>query len=194
MYLYKKAHILFVLFAVVLFTGCVRNIGSDGLTLKLDESELNSSTSKKFPIEKSFVIANVEIDKPNIFIKEEDRISASLDMVLNMVFLPTSKGSIEISGKPYFDKEKSAIFLKHVEVDELNFTNKEVSNIINKNLFSSLKPLVDEIFKTMPIYTIPKNSFRGSFVKDIKVQDKELLVTFGLWFYIQLYNLYTAHP
>ena len=194
MYLYKKAHILFVLFAVVLFTGCVRNIDSDGLTLKLDESELNNSTSKKFPIEKSFVIANVEIDKPNIFIKDEDRISASLDMVLNMVFLPTSKGSIEISGKPYFDKEKSAIFLKHVEVDELNFTNKEVSNIINKSLFSSLKPLVDEIFKTMPIYTIPKNSFRGSFVKDIKVQNKELLVTFGLWFYIQLYNLYTAYP
>lgn len=194
MYLYKKAHILFVLFALVLFTGCVRNIDSDGLTLKLDESKLNSSTSEKFPIEKSFVIANVEIDKPNIFIKDEDRISASLDMVLNMVFLPSSKGSIEISGKPYFNKEKSAIFLKHVEVDELNFTNKEVSNIINKSLFSSLKPLVDEIFKTMPIYTIPKNSFRGSFVKDIKVQNKELLVTFGLWFYIQLYNLYTAYP
>jgi len=180
MYLYKKAHILFILSLIVLFSGCVRNIDSDGLTLKVDEKELNSSTSKDFPIEKSFVIANVEVNKPNIFIKEEDRISASLDMVLNMVFLPTSKGSIEISGKPYFDKEKSAIFLKHVEVDELNFTNKDVSRVINKTLFSSLKPLVDEIFKTMPIYTIPKNSFRGSFVKDIKVQNKELLVTFGL--------------
>jgi len=176
----KKSQILFVLALLVLFTGCVKSLNTDGLTLKLDANELNNSASDKFPIEKSFVVANIEVDKPNIYIKEDDKISASLDMVLNAILIPSTKGSIKISGKPYFNKEESAIFLKHVEVEKLDFSDKQLSQVLNTTLLSSLKPLVDEIFKTIPIYKIPKNSFRGSFVKDIKVENKELLVTFGL--------------
>lgn len=176
----KKSHLLFIIALTLLFTGCVKSLNTDGLTLKLDSSELNSHASDKFPIQKSFVVANIEVDKPNIYIKEDDKISASLDMVLNAILLPTTKGSIKISGKPYFDKEESAIFLRHVEVENLDFSNKDISKVVNKTLLSSIKPLVDEIFKTIPIYKIPKNSFRGSFVKDIKVENQELLVTFGL--------------
>lgn len=176
----KKSHLLLILTLTLLFTGCVKSLNTDGLTLKLDERELTSSVSEKFPIEKSFVVANIEVDKPNIYIKEDDKISASLDMILNAILMPTTKGSIKVSGKPYFDKEESAIFLKHVEVEELDFSNKDITQVVNKTLLSSIKPLVDEIFKTIPIYKIPKNSFRGSFVRDIKVENKELLVTFGL--------------
>jgi hypothetical protein len=32
----------------------------------------------------------------------------------------------------------------------------------------------------MPIYKIKENSFKGSFVKDVKIENSELLVTFGL--------------
>lgn len=176
----KKSQILFILSILLLFTGCVKSLNTDGLTLKLDANELNNSASDKFPIEKSFVVANVEVDKPNIYIKEDDKISASLELSMNAIFLPTTKGSIQISGRPFYNKKESAIFLKHVEVEKLDFSNKDISQVINKTLLSSLKPLIDEIFKTIPIYKIPKNSFRGSFVKDIKVENKELLVTFGL--------------
>lgn len=176
----KISSTLLILISLVLFTGCVKSLNTDGLTLKIDTDELNANASSKFPIEKSFVVANVEIGKPNIYIKKDNKISASLNMALNAILLPTTKGSIEISGEPYFDKKESAIFLKHVEFEKLDFSNKEISKLINTTLLSSLKPIVDEIFKTIPIYKIEKDSFKGSFVKDIKVENKELLVTFGL--------------
>lgn len=176
----KKSQLVLLLALLVLFTGCVKSLNTDGLTLKIDANELNNSASKKFPIEKSFLVANVEINKPNIYIKENDKISASLDLNINAIFLPSTQGSITISGKPFYDKKESAIFLKNVEVQKLDFSNKDVAKVINTTLLSSLKPLIDEIFKTIPIYKIPRDSFQGNFVKDIKVENKELLVTFGL--------------
>ena len=43
-----------------------------------------------------------------------------------------------------------------------------------------MNPVFNNIFTTMPIYKIDKTSFKGSFVKDVKIVDSELFVTFGL--------------
>eukprot|EP00920_Eleutheroschizon_duboscqi_P039124 GHVT01094107.1.p1 GENE.GHVT01094107.1~~GHVT01094107.1.p1 ORF type:complete len:181 (+),score=6.38 GHVT01094107.1:36-578(+) len=176
----KKLQILSVLILVVLFSGCIKKLDTDGLTLKIDESELNNS-SKKFPIRESFVIANVEIEQPHIFIKENtNKIAASVNIKLAAIFLPKTNGSLLISGNPYFNKENSAIYLKDVEIEKLDFTNTNIGQAFSKTLLSSFSPVIDDIFKTMPIYKIKKDSFKGSFVKDVKIENSELLVTFGL--------------
>jgi len=179
--MYKKILILVMLCFVVLFSGCVKNLDTNGLTLKLDESELNKSASDKFPIRKSFLVANVEIDKPNIYIKENtNKIAASLDMSLAAILMPKTKGSIQVSGSPYFDKKNSYIYLRDVSIEKINFSNANTAQKIPTALLSSLGPLIDEIFKKVPIYKIKKDSWKGSFVKDMKVENSELLVTFGL--------------
>jgi len=181
MYIFKKLQILMFLSFLILFSGCVRNLDTNGLTLKIDESELNKSASDKFPIRKSFVVANVEIDKPNIYIKENtNKIAASLDINLVAIFIPKTKGSLQVSGKPYFDKTNSYIYLRDVSIEKIDFSNSKVAQKIPTALLSSLAPLIDEIFKKVPIYKIKKDSWKGSFVKDMKVENSELLVTFGL--------------
>ena len=61
----KISSTLLILISLVLFTGCVKSLNTDGLTLKIDTDELNANASSKFPIEKSFVVANVPSKNSN---------------------------------------------------------------------------------------------------------------------------------
>ena len=123
MTIFKKTQLLFIVLLIVVFSGCIKKLGTDGLTLKIEESQLNNN-SKKFPIKRSFIVANVEIEQPHVFIKENtNKIAAQVDIKIAAIFLPKTEGSLQISGNPYFNKEDSAIYLKDVEIENLELTN-----------------------------------------------------------------------
>lgn len=148
------------------------------MTLKIEESELNSSF-RDFPMERNFVFANVNINQPNLKITN-DRLNALVDVDFSAIFIPKDKGIFELSGIPYFDKEKSAIFLRDVKIENIKFANIALDKNFTNLFVSNMNPVFNNIFTTMPIYKIDKTSFKGSFVKDVKIVDSELLVTFGL--------------
>ena len=168
--------IIFIL--VFTFSGCIKKFDGDELTLKIEESELNSSF-KDFPMERNFVFANVNINQPTLKITN-DRLNALVDVDFSAIFIPKDRGVFELSGVPYFDKEKSAIFLKDVKIENLKFANLELDRNFMNLFVSNMNPVFNTLFTTMPIYKIDKSSFKGSFVKDVKIVDSELLVTFGL--------------
>ena len=168
-----------VIFTLVFtFSGCIKKFDGDGLTLKIEESELNSSF-RDFPMERNFVFANVNINQPNLKIAN-DRLNALVDVDFSAIFIPKDKGIFELSGVPYFDKEKSAIFLRDVKIENIKFANIALDKNFTNLFVSNMNPVFNNIFTTMPIYKIDKTSFKGSFVKDVKIVDSELLVTFGL--------------
>ena len=176
----KKIQTLIILLTLVFFTGCIKKIDSEGLTLQIQESELNDF-SQKFPINQDFVFAFVQLEKPYIHIKNgTNRLSATINTNFSTVFLPNSRGTFSLTGTPYFDKEKSAIFLKDIRIEELKFTNLDIDKNFVNTLVSNTKPVIDDIFNTIPIYEVDKSSFKGSLMKDIKIEDSQLLVTFGL--------------
>lgn len=174
-----KLKSILILIFILLFSGCIKKFDSDGLTLKIDESELNTS-SKNFPIEKNFVFANVNIHQPQIKIKNENRLNASLNIDFSAILIPSSQGVFELSGVPYFDKEKSSIFLKDIKIEKLELVDMKLNKDFINLFVTNMTPVFNTIFNTIPIYTIEKNSFKGTFVKDVKIEDSELLVTFGL--------------
>ena len=179
MFAFKKTQLLLILTLVLLFSGCIKRLGTDGLTLKLDPNELNMQ-SNIFPIEKNYTIVNVSINKPTLGISNADQITAAVDLDLRAIFMPDTKAFLDIAGQPYFNKEKNAIFLKNVAINNISFENNQIAKSFSTQLITSLGPLLDEVFKNIPVYTIKEDSFKGSFVKDVKVENSELLVTFGL--------------
>ena len=168
--------VIFIL--VFTLSGCIKKFDGDGLTLKIEESELNSSF-RDFPMERNFVFANVNINQPNLKITN-DRLNALVDVDFSAIFIPKDKGIFELSGVPYFDKEKSAIFLRDVKIENIKFANIALDKNFTNLFVSNMNPVFNNIFTTMPIYKIDKTSFKGSFVKDVKIVDSEMLVTFGL--------------
>ena len=178
MNVYKKFQLLTILLSLFLFSACVKKLDGDGLTLQIQESQLNDF-SQEFPIRQNFIFANIELLKPHLFVNE-NKLKANLNLNFSAIFVPKTEGTFVLSGVPYFDKEKSAIFLKDIQIEELKFTNIEIDKNFVNTLVSNTKPVIDDIFNTIPIYEVDKSSFKGSLMKDIKIEDSQLLVTFGL--------------
>jgi hypothetical protein len=147
--------VIFIL--VFTFSGCIKKFDEDGLTLKIEESELNSSF-RDFPMERNFVFANVNINQPNLKITN-DRLNALVDVDFSAIFIPKDKGIFELSGVPYFDKEKSAIFLRDVKIENIKFANIALDKNFTNLFVSNMNPVFNNIFTTMPIYKIDKTSF-----------------------------------
>ena len=124
MFIQKNIKTVLILFTLLFLTGCIKKLDSNGLTLKIEESELNNF-SQEFPINQDFVFANVQLQKPHIFVKDgTNRLAASINMSFSTIFLPSSDGTFSISGTPYFDRENSAIYLKNIQMeeDQVDFT------------------------------------------------------------------------
>lgn len=55
-----------------------------------------------------------------------------------------------------------------------------MSEDFTQNFRVSIEPIINEIFKKYPIYKIPDDAILGSFIKEMKINDSNLLVTYGL--------------
>ena len=182
MSLIKNLKFVFVtiLFAA-LFTGCVHDVDKKGITLSISENQLTSSFKESLPYKKNFTFGDLSIDNPKVKLyKNINRIQAGIDFGLKTIFTSALKGKFQISGEPIYNKEKGAIFLQKVKLEDFAFNQLKISKDFSQQFSSALEPMINEVLKRYPIYTIPKDSIQGSFVKDIKVDDSKLLVTYGI--------------
>ncbi|WP_072679632.1 DUF1439 domain-containing protein [Arcobacter sp. LA11] len=174
---YLLSSILFLFF----LTGCVHKIDKQGLTVSITPNELTQSFDDSFPINKDFIFGNIKIDNPTIEIpKNSKRINADINLAFATMFTEIQYGNFSISGKPLFDKKESSVYLQNVKIDNFKFAELKLGNEFTKTFLKSLNPMVNQLFRKYPIYKIPKESFQGSFVKDIQIKDSQLLVTYGL--------------
>jgi hypothetical protein len=182
MYLQKKIFLIFsFLFIIVISTGCVSPISKQGLVVSLSQNQLSNSFNKSFPINKNFVFGNILIDNPQITMpKNSKRIKAGISLDFTTIFTAKLKGKFSISGEPLFNKNETSIYLHNVRIEEFNFNNNKIGNTFSKSFLSSLQPMVNELFKKYPIYKIPEESFQGTFIKDVKVKNSQLLITYGI--------------
>ena len=89
-------------------------------------------------------------------------------------------GDFIISGEPLFDEESASIFLQNVKVENLRFTKLKLGHAFSKTFLNSLSPMMNEVFRQYPIYRIPKDSFQGRFVKNVRIENSKLLITYGI--------------
>lgn len=165
---------------VFLFSGCVHKIDKQGLTLSISEDSLNSSIKDSFPKEENFIFGSIKVFNPNLEItNSSQRVKATLNMQLKTLFTPTQNGTFTLSGTPYFVNKDKSIFLKEIKIEELNFAKYKMGKTFSNTFLKALEPMINKAFEEMPIYKIPKDSFHGSFVKSMKIENSELLVTYG---------------
>lgn len=173
--------IFLIFFTLILLTGCVSNANKQGVVVKINEHQLSKSFKKSFPYEKDFMFGAIKLDNPIIKMhKTENRIKAGVSLGLKTVFTNSIKGSFLISGEPKFNKHQSTIFLTNVKLEDFNFGKLEMSDDFIKNFKTSIEPIINEIFKKYPIYKIPDDAILGSFIKDVRINESNLLVTYGL--------------
>lgn len=168
------------LFFTLVFTGCIHKIDTNGLTISITSQELNNSLSKSFPYEKQFIVGEIKAFNPKLTLsKKDNRVYNSLNLSFT-VLASKIEGSFKISGEPYFKKDKRQIFLKNLKIEELDFIGINGTKELPLPFIEAVNSMMNEFFKDYPIYEIPKNSFENYFIKDMKIEDSLLLITYGI--------------
>ena len=179
----KKLVVLIFSFLVLFFSGCASGLGfsPNGYTMAISPSMLTSSIQKQFPQKKKFDYGSVELRDPDLgFVKGSDELNVGIAFGLSNPLIPTQNGSVKLSGGIDFDPKSGQFFLKDPKINELKFNNSSLTSLLPSDVKSILKVVVSEILKQTPIYKLDKNSFTGMLVKDVKIDNGKLLVTFGL--------------
>ncbi len=177
----KKLSIIIALLAVLLFTGCIQNISPNGLTVRIPAATVTSSLEKQFPIKQRFNYGDIELSNPKALLtRGSNRVVTGTSIGFSNALIPKQKGSLYVSGVPFFDAQSGAVYLREPMIDKLEFNGYQLSSMIQGPLKSAIIPIINEIFRTTPIYKINRSSIQGSFVKNVVVDNGELLVTLGL--------------
>ncbi len=177
----KKFYAITLLLFTLLFTGCIKDISPQGLTISIPASTVTSSLQRQFPITQSFTFGKVHLSDPQAILKQgSDRVVTGTSLGYSSSLIPMQKGSLYVSGIPYFDARSGNIFLKEPKIEKLSFNQYKLSSFLQGPMQEAILPLINEIFRKTPIYKVDKSSFQGSFLKNVYVSNGELLVTFGL--------------
>ena len=176
----QKLIIMITLLGSLLLTGCIENISPEGLTVRVPASTITSSLEQQFPIQQDFSYGNVELSNPKALLtRGSNRVVTGTSIGFSNALIPQQTGSLYVSGMPFFDAQTGNIYLREPMIDKLEFNGYKLSSLIQGPLKSAIIPIINQIFRTTPIYTVDRSSLQGSFVKNVVVDNGELLVTFG---------------
>jgi len=175
-----KIKLVILLFSLLL-SGCIHSINQQGLTIKIPASQITQSLEQQFPVAQNFQYGKITLKNPKALLHAgSDRVQAGTTIGFSNALIPTQNGTLLISGKPIFDAKTGAIYLTRPNIDRLEFNGYKLASYIQGPLKDAIMPLINEVFRTRPIYRLNKNSIQSMFVNNIKVSNGELLVTFGL--------------
>jgi hypothetical protein len=177
----KKIYTTTILIFTILFTGCIKDISPQGLTISIPASTVTESLQQQFPITQSFTFGKIHLTDPQAILKQgSNRVLTGTSIGYSSSLIPMQKGSLYLSGVPYFDARSGNIFLREPKIEKLSFNQYKLSSFIQGPMQQAILPIINEIFRKTPIYRINKSSIQSSFLKNIYVSNGELLVTFGL--------------
>ncbi len=176
-----KRYLSILVLISLLLSGCIQNISPEGVTVEVPAYKINANLQESFPVKERFSVGEVTLADPKVELHQgSDRIVAGTSLSFSNPLIPQQRGSLYISGRPFFDPKSKAIYLKSPKIEKLEFNGYKLSDFISKPLQQSLQPIVDQIFASRPIYRLNPHSLQNAFVKNIYIHDGRLLLTFGL--------------
>lgn len=154
---------------------------------RFSEPQLQQALADRLPIRKSYyLIFVVTLDNPRVHLVEgSDRVNAGLDVAFNIRLnnnpLPLS-GSVDASGAVRYEPATGQFFLTDPKVEQLSV--KGIPAKYEKPVATILSLLLDEYYRTRPIYTLKQANFKQAVARlvlqSVEVKAQELVVTLGV--------------
>lgn len=143
--------------------------------------------NERFPFKKDyFIIINVDLNNPRVNLTDgKNRVYAGLDINLGLNItgkLEPLGGSLDISGGVKYNSEKGSFYLTDPIIENLSVRG--IPRIYMKKVNSALTEALIKIYEYRPIYTLKasdtKQAVAKLVLKDVSIENKELLITLGL--------------
>ncbi len=168
---------------VFILNSCVEKTGQGlgtNLTFSLSPSDINTFLKKNFPVEKEFDLGKLILNNAEVSsIESKDKIKLGLDVAYKPPLIPTTiTGGVKVTGGIKYDPKKRALFLKDPMVQEIKFLNRSFS--LPEGIQGIIGGFVGEVFNNIPIYKFSGGNLATYLLKDVKVEDGKIKISFGL--------------
>ena len=181
----KKLLILLLLVLLGLGLSAVFYLKTTGHTIVLTEEDLRGTLARQLPMTNRYMgVTEVTLDNQRLELKEgSDRIDVTFGVSFSFVGIPLSlSGDADVSGGLRYEPETHQIFVTDPEVEELRVGNipEQYAEPVNLALGEALA----QYYQRQPLYTLKdsvlKEATARALLRDVEVQDGEVVLTLGL--------------
>lgn len=169
------ANILLVVFTIFAVSGCHKM----NRTISIRKSHVQNMIEKKFPIEKSMILAKIKLDSPSVYFSEEHlgmKLHYSADLLNQHI-----SGMIDFTGKLVYKQENTTFYFSDIDIREITLNGEKLSE--NNKLNGMIATMTSKYFNDLPLYRLDQKNFRQNiarfFLREIKIKDDRLVIIMG---------------
>ncbi|MCP4978453.1 MAG: DUF1439 domain-containing protein [Maribacter sp.] len=183
----KKVAIAAVIVILAVVVGTYFYFSGKEYVVRITESDIRQKLDEKLPITKTYLfIIQVTLENPRVnLINGSNRVNAGLDVIFNITIGKNPKplgGTVDASGGINYVPEKGEFYLTNPIIEDF-----EIQGIPSKymdKVNEALTKALAEYYSKNPFYTLratdAKQAAARMVLKNVIVEDKELVVTLGI--------------
>jgi len=174
-----KTWLILALAIVATIVGC--NARETVVTLTRDE--IQARVASKFPITKNWLIINVVLREPEIFLPEgRNQIGINTLVEMNVPLLKPISGHLSMTAVPRYDAESKSFYLEQATVEKLELPG--LASELESKARGSIETLIRQELAKQPIYELKGRNLKeitAAFaLREIEVRDGKLQAFFSL--------------
>ena len=156
---------------------------------EITQAELQEKIEKKFPYKKNKLFAKFIFSNPSIDLKDGVSsifVKVDVDVISDLLEVKETF-LIEANGAIFYDAKTTDVFLKNAEVTSIkNIKPNSKFNIEQiPDIKKTLSSLLNKHFAKKPVYNLKNSkntsvSMASSFLQDIRVKDKKIILVIGI--------------
>ena len=174
-------NLLLGIFFVFGLNACV-SVSPDGrgYTVSIPLDVINSTVSQNFPQSQKTNYGTLLVEKPNILGKQgSNKLSVGSSFTFSNMFIPNGiKGAVSFSSGVRYSSNDKGLYLTSPMIDDIRFQNFSLSKYLTPQMRNMIGDVISQQLMKNPIYHM--NNIGASFVKDVGIENGNLMVILGL--------------
>jgi len=175
----SKIWLILVLVILATIVGC--NSGEVAVTLTRDE--IQARIAPRFPITKNWLILNVALSEPEIFLSEgANQIGINTRVELNIPLLKPISGHLGIAAMPRYDTESKSFYLDQATVERLDLPG--LMPELQDKARNAIESIARQELAKRPIYELKGRNLKeitaAYTLREVQVRNGKLQATFTL--------------
>jgi len=150
-------------------------------TMIIPNWRINNALAKGFPVSKKTGFGTMQLKKASLGAsRKSDEII--VDVGSRMMMFNTAKGidaNVKVGAGLRYDPASRQIYLKNIRPVDVQLANTSLAKYIPKEIMDAAGSIVSQRLGEIPVYSMQDN-IAAKFIKNIKVQNGNIAVQYGL--------------
>jgi len=175
----SKNWLILALVLLATIVGC----NSNEVAVTLTRDEIQARVAPRFPITKNWLVVNIVLREPEIFLPEgANQIGINMLVEVNVPLLKTISGHLKATAVPRYDAEFKSFYLDQATVERLDLPG--LMPELEAKARSSIETMARQEFAKHPIYELKGRNLKeitaAYTLKEVQVRDGKLRAIFAL--------------